>query len=65
MVAGKPDSYIMNMGRWKSNTFMRYIRWAVSSMDDALSLLSNPKVYTMEDMRQVNAGVDLSLQSGC
>ena len=57
--AGKPDSYIMFMGRWKSSAFMRYIRWAVTSMDDALSVLSDPRIYSMENMRRLNAGVEL------
>ena len=48
--AGHPNHYIRMMGRWNSETFMRYLRSALATMEAALASLVNPRLFTNEDL---------------
>ena len=55
-----PDYIIQNMGRWKSLAFLHYLHWTPSMMSNALGALTDPSVFTIEDMQKMNAGVVLA-----
>ena len=53
--AGLPDYVIQSIGRWKSLAFLSYIRAASSLFSSALSALTNPLLFTISHLRQVNS----------
>jgi hypothetical protein len=52
--AGHPNHYIQKMGRWKSLTFLQYINLACKSMEIALGSISNPSIFTNDQLRILN-----------
>ncbi len=52
-LAGFPDSFIMKAGRWKSLAFLVYVRLCVKAYSDGLKAISDPKVFTMDDVRKL------------
>ena len=58
--AGLPDYVIQLIGRWKSLAFLTYIRYNLSMFTKALSVLSNPNLFTMSHVMQTNSGMQLS-----
>ena len=57
--AGLPDYVIQLIGRWKSLAFLTYIRSNESMFTKALSVLSNPKLFTVSHLMRVNSGTKL------
>jgi hypothetical protein len=57
--AGVPDYIILKIGRWKSLAFLDYIRQATSFFSVALSALSDPSLFTIEQLKLINSGVRL------
>ena len=53
MCAGFPDSFIMIAGRWKSLAFLYYVRTSINAYQAGLIALSNPNMFTMEDVRKL------------
>ena len=53
MCAGFPDSFIMLAGRWKSLAFLYYVRVSIDAYQAGLSALSNPRMFTMDDLRKL------------
>ncbi len=54
--AGLPDYIIQLIGRWKSLAFLQYIRSNESMFSKALSVLSNPNLFTISHLIRVNSG---------
>jgi len=54
--AGLPDYMIQLIGRWKSLAFLQYIRSNESMFSKALSVLSNPNLFTISHLVRVNSG---------
>jgi hypothetical protein len=52
--AGHPNHYIQRMGRWKSDAYMKYIHFAISSMNKSQLSLLDSSIYTMYDLLQSN-----------
>jgi len=52
-LAGFPDSYIMKLGRWKSVAFLEYVRLCVTAFTKGLKAISDPTVFTMNDVRKL------------
>ena len=59
LAAGHPNHYIRMMGRWNSETFMRYLRSALATMEAALASLVNPRFFTNEDLLKLSSGVSI------
>ena len=57
--AGKPDHFIQKMGRWKSLAFLGYIRLAVKTINDSLSALVNPFIFSVAHVMQLNPAAAL------
>ncbi len=57
--AGLPDYVIQLIGRWKSLAFLTYIRSNLSMFTKALSVLSNPDLFTISHLMGVNSGSKL------
>ena len=57
--AGLPDYVIQLIGRWKSLAFLTYIRSNLSMFTKALSVLSNPDLFTISHLMSVNSGSKL------
>ena len=57
--AGLPDYVIQLIGRWKSLAFLTYIQSNESMFTKALSVLSNPKLFTVSHLMRVNSGTKL------
>ena len=55
--AGVPDYVIQSIGRWKSLAFLTYIRAASALFSSALGALTNPLLFTVTHLRQLNSGV--------
>ena len=55
--AGLPDYVIQLIGRWKSLAFLTYIRSNLSMFTKALSVLSNPNLFTVSHLMRVNSGM--------
>ncbi len=51
--AGFPDSFIMLYGGWSSLAFLYYIRMSVSQYTQGLTALSDPTIFTMDDVRKM------------
>jgi len=52
--AGHPNHYIQRMGRWKSDAYMKYIHFAISSMNKSQLSLLDSSIYTMSDLIKSN-----------
>jgi hypothetical protein len=57
--AGLPDYVIQLIGRWKSLAFLTYIRSNLSMFTKALSVLTNPNLFTVSHLMQANSGMKL------
>jgi len=51
--AGFPDSYIMLAGCWSSLSFLFYIRLAMQKYQEGLNALSNPLIFTINDVKRL------------
>ena len=56
--AGVHDYVIQKIGRWKSLTFLQYIRTASAVFNLAFAALVNPNSFTMADLVRLNSGAD-------
>ena len=52
--AGMPDYVIMNMGRWKSLTFLTYIRKSTEMFEDARNALARGDLLNISAIRLMN-----------
>ena len=52
-LSGFPDSYIKIMGRWASLSFLHYVRLCVTAYSKGLAALSNPKLFTVTDVKKL------------
>jgi len=52
-LAGFPDSYIMKAGRWASLAFLIYVRQCIKAYSEGLKAISNPMVFTINDVRKL------------
>ncbi len=57
--AGLPDYIIQLIGRWKSLAFLTYIRSNLTMFTKAFSVLTNPNLFTVSHLMQVNSGMKL------
>jgi hypothetical protein len=57
--AGLPDYVIQLIGRWKSLAFLTYIRSNLAMFTSALSVLTNPKLFTVSHLMRANSGMRL------
>jgi hypothetical protein len=55
--AGVPDSVIQKTGRWKSLTFLRYIRVTRATFAVVIAAITNPTHLTMHDVAAIHPGV--------
>ena len=55
--AGVPDSVIQKTGRWKSLTFLRYIRVTRATFAVVIAAITNPSHLTMHDVAAIHPGV--------
>ena len=53
MYAGFPDSFIMFAGRWRSLSFLYYVRLTLAAHQKGLEALSDPSMFTMNDVRKL------------
>ena len=52
-LAGFPDSFIMEMGRWKSLAFLHYVRQCITAYSNGINAISDPLVFTLNDVRRL------------
>jgi hypothetical protein len=52
-LAGFPDSFIMQMGRWKSLAFLHYVRQCITAYSNGVDAISDPLVFTLNDVRRL------------
>jgi len=51
---GHPNHNIQRAGGWSSLSFLDYIQWSQRSWDSVLCSLSNPKIFTIDQMKKLN-----------
>jgi hypothetical protein len=51
---GHPNHNIQRAGGWSSLSFLDYIQWSQRSWDSVLCSLSNPKIFTNDQMKKLN-----------
>jgi hypothetical protein len=51
---GHPNHSIQRAGGWSSLSFLDYIQWSQRSWDSVLCSLSNPKIFTIDQMKKLN-----------
>jgi len=56
-VAGHPNHYIRSMMRSKSDSFLRYIHFAVGSMLQSQKSLLDPSIFTMKDLLETSPSI--------
>ena len=52
-MAGFPDSFIMQMGRWSSLAFLHYVRQCITAYSNGVDAISDPSVFTLNDVRRL------------
>jgi hypothetical protein len=57
--AGHPDHVIQQMGRWKSSAFLKYIRFAIKNMNEAMNSIVSTKYLTSTDIAKIYSGARL------
>lgn len=51
---GHPNHSIQRAGGWSSLSFLDYVQWTQKSWDSVIGSLSNPKVFTNNQMKKLN-----------
>jgi hypothetical protein len=59
--AGVPDSLIQLLGRWRSLTFLQYIRLTTTQYKRASRAFTNTNGFNSKDLKRTNPGAILSL----
>ena len=54
--AGLPDHIIQQMGRWKSDVFMKYIRFSLRSMNAAMNAIVSASNCTVDMIKKMYIG---------